>query len=311
VFRHVTEQQAAMRQSSDALFEMMIAVMANAPVGIAFTRQGRFELVSDRFALLFGYEGASVQGRPTHILCPSDEAHLSFMKLAGAAFAAGELCDEERELVRADSTRFWARLQGAPVRASDLDAGTIWIFTDITESRRQREQLSWTASHDALTGLVNRREFELRLGEQLALRNGVEAAAALFIDLDHFKNVNDVAGHAAGDELLKNIAVILDARARAHDTVARLGGDEFAVLLRGCDPDDAERVAADLCARVSDYRLDWQAQRFGVGASIGVVEIDATFSSVEEVLRAADAACYEAKRQGRGVARMHRAKVST
>jgi diguanylate cyclase (GGDEF)-like protein/PAS domain S-box-containing protein len=306
VFRHVMRQKASMRTASDELFVKMQAVMANAPVGIAFTRLGKFELVSDQFCRLFGYDRESAQGLASHVLCPTDEAHRSFMRLAAAAFAAGLPCDEEHELVRADSSLFWARLQGAPVRVGDADAGTIWIFSDITESRRHREQLSWTASHDELTGLVNRREFELRLGEEIGERADAPGSAALFIDLDRFKAVNDSGGHAAGDELLRNIARLLNSRARARDTVARVGGDEFAVLLRGCGPSAAERVAADLCARVAEYQLAWQGQALGVGASIGVVEIDSSFASVDEVLVAADAACYEAKRAGRGAVRTHR-----
>ncbi len=310
VFQHVMQRQAAMRGESDELLVKMRAVMATAPVGIAFTRLGRFELVSDEFGRLFGYDSAQVQGMQTHAICPSDELHRAFLCMAGEAFAAGGTCDAERELVRADSSRFWARLQGAPVSAGDANAGTIWIFTDITESRRHREQLSWSASHDELTGLVNRREFELRLGEELGERADAEPAAALFIDLDRFKAVNDNMGHAAGDMLLKTIAAILLGRARAHDTVARIGGDEFAVLLRGCDPRAAERIAASICARVAAHRLEWnggaRSQTLSVGASIGIVAIDATFAAVKDVLEAADDACYEAKRAGRGTVRTYR-----
>ena len=310
VFQHVLRQKAEMRKSSDELLVKMQAVMANAPVGIAFTRLGRFELVSDQFARMFGYDSAQVPGMQSHVICPSDEAHRSFMKLAGDTFAAGGTCDAERELVRADSSRFWARLQGAPVRTGDARAGTIWIFTDITESRRHREQLSWSASHDELTGLVNRREFELRLGEEIGERADAEPAAALFIDLDRFKAVNDSSGHAAGDVLLKNIAAILVGRARTHGTVARIGGDEFAVLLRGCDPRAAERIAASICSRVAEHRLEWgsgaQLQSLSVGASIGIVAIDATFADVKDVLKAADEACYAAKRAGRGTVRTWR-----
>ena len=310
VFQHVLRQKAEWRKASDELLEKMRAVMANAPVGIAFSRLGRFELVSDQFARLFGYDSAQVPGMQTHVICPSDESHRSFVRMAAETFAAGGTCDEERELVRADSSRFWARLQGAPVRAGDSDAGTIWIFTDITESRRHREQLSWSASHDELTGLVNRREFELRLGEEIGERADAEPSAALFIDLDRFKAVNDSLGHAAGDVLLKNIAAILVGRARAHDTVARVGGDEFAVLLRGCDPRAAERIAASICARVAQHRIEAgnaeAAHGLSVGASIGIVAIDATFATVKDVLMAADEACYEAKRAGRGTVRTYR-----
>jgi len=310
VFQYVLRQKAEWRRASDELLVKMRAVMATAPVGIAFTRMGRFELVSDEFARLFGYDGARVNGMQTHVICPSDEAHREFIRMATETFAAGGTCDAERELVRADSSRFWARLQGAPVRPGDTSAGTIWIFTDITESRRHREQLSWSASHDELTGLVNRREFELRVGEELGARADAEPSAALFIDLDRFKAVNDSSGHAAGDVLLKDIAGILLARARAHDTVARIGGDEFAVLLRGCDPRVAERIAAGICTRVAEHTLEWgsgaQAQRLSVGASIGIVAIDAAFASVKDVLEAADEACYDAKRAGRGTVRTWR-----
>jgi diguanylate cyclase (GGDEF)-like protein/PAS domain S-box-containing protein len=310
VFQHVMQQQAAMRQASDELLGKMRAVMAHAPVGIAFTRLGRFEVVSDEFARLFGYDSAQVQGLRTHVVCPSDDEHRSFIEMATETFATGRSCDEERELVRADSSRFWARLQGAPVRAGDSSAGTIWIFTDITESRRQREQLWWSASHDELTGLANRREFELRLGEELGAPRSGEPCAALFIDLDRFKAVNDGSGHAAGDLLLKHIAQILRGRARAGDVVARVGGDEFALLLRGCDRPAAERLAADICTRVADHQVEWghgdEAQLLGVGASIGIVAIDAGFASVPAVLKAADEACYAAKRAGRGTVRTWR-----
>jgi len=305
VFRHVMKERAAARKSRDELFAKMHAVMATAPVGIAFTRRERFELVSARFADLFGYEVERAPGMPTHVLCPSMESHANFRAESAAAFAAGGMIDTEKELVRADGTRFWARLQGAPVHPHDLDDGTIWLFDDITEARRQRELLSWSATHDELTGLINRREFEHRLAKTLEQRATAGPSAALFIDLDRFKAVNDGAGHAAGDEMLRRIAEVLSARGRAQDTVARLGGDEFAVLLRGCETRAAERVAADLCHRVADCRLDWHGQVLQVGASIGVVEIDTSFADVDAVLHAADQACYAAKRAGRGAVRTH------
>jgi diguanylate cyclase (GGDEF)-like protein/PAS domain S-box-containing protein len=315
VFQYVLRQKAEWRQASDELLGKMRAVMSTAPVGIAFTRMGRFELVSDEFARLFGYDSTRVHDMQTHVICPSDEAHREFIRMATETFAAGGTCDAERELVRADSSRFWARLQGAPVRVGDASAGTIWIFTDITESRRHREQLSWSASHDELTRLANRREFELRLAGEIGERADAEPSAALFIDLDRFKAVNDSSGHAAGDVLLKDIAAILLTRARAHDTVARIGGDEFAVLLRGCDARAAERIAAGICMRVAEHTLVWssggQSQLLSVGASIGIVAIDATFDSVKQVLEAADEACYEAKRAGRGTVRMYRRAAGT
>ena len=144
----------------------------------------------------------------------------------------------------------------------------------------------------------------------MSVKIQIVPAAALFIDLDRFKAVNDTSGHAAGDALLKSIAGILLARARTYDTVARIGGDEFAVLLRGCDPRAAERIASAICMRVAEHTLVWssggQSQLLSVGASIGIVAIDATFDNVAQVLEAADEACYEAKRAGRGTVRTYR-----
>ena len=311
VFQHVMRELAAVQKSGDELFLKMRAVMGNAPVGIAFTRLNHFELVSAQFGEMFGHSCDGIVGKPTDLICISQDAHRAIGLRVAEAFEAGRLFDEEIELVRSNGSRFWVRQQGSPVRGSDTGAGRIWIFTDITESRVQREQLSFTASHDALTGLFNRREFEIRLTEQLRERRASEASAALFIDLDRFKAVNDTGGHAAGDELLKRIAAILTARLRANDTVARLGGDEFALLLRGCDLQAAERIAAQICERVQAFQLAWKGQTFGVGASIGVVEIKPPLSDVEAVMSAADAACYEAKRAGRNTVRTHVGEVGS
>jgi diguanylate cyclase (GGDEF)-like protein/PAS domain S-box-containing protein len=287
------------------LFEKMRAVLANAPVGIAFTRRGCFELVSAECERMFGHGAGAMTGRETRMICISDETHRAFTARCALAFGEGQQVDEEKQLRHADGTLLWARLQGAPVRASEPDAGTIWIFTDVTESRHHRERLSWSATHDQLTGLVNRWEFERRLAEHLQDRRAHESGCALFIDLDHFKAVNDSAGHAAGDEVLRAIGAILAARARGDDTVARVGGDEFAVLLRACDRVSAERVAYELCERVQAFELERGGVLLGVGASIGLVEIDQRFDSVADVMAAADAACYEAKRAGRNSVRVY------
>jgi diguanylate cyclase (GGDEF)-like protein/PAS domain S-box-containing protein len=304
VFRYVLHQRAEIQRAGDELFGKMHAVLANAPVGIAFTRRGQFELVSAQCERLFGYASGAMTNQPSRMICISDETHRAFTAKTAAAFAEGQHMDEEKQLLRADGTRFWARLQGAPVHADVVDAGTIWIITDVTEIRSHRERLSWSATHDQLTGLVNRWEFERRLAEQLQDRRVQERACALFIDLDRFKLVNDSAGHAAGDEMLRAIGTILSARARTEDTVARVGGDEFAVLLRPCDRMAAERVAHELCERIQAFELPREGSVLSVGASIGLVEIDDRFDSIGDVMAAADAACYEAKRAGRNAVRI-------
>lgn len=299
IFRHVMRQRAASQHASLEALAKMQAVLGNAPVGIAFTQLGRFELLSAEFNRMFGYREGDLVGQSTQLICLSEEQHQALGRRVAAAFEAGQAFDEEIELVRRDGSRFWARRHGSPVRSGDIAAGTIWIFTDITAQRAQRESLSWSATHDALTDLVNRREFERRLSEQLRERRGNEAACVLFIDLDRFKAVNDSAGHAAGDEVLRRIAVLLGERMRTQDTVARLGGDEFAILLRGCGQQDALSIAERIRARVEAYRLPWEGQTLEVGASIGVVEIDASLADAAAVMASADAACYEAKHAGR------------
>ena len=216
---------------------------------------------------------------------------------------------EEVEFLRRDGTRFWGQLQGAPVSADDVAAGTIWTLEDVSATRRERDALSYAATHDALTGLANRQHFEASMAQQLA-SNGESPAALLFIDLDGFKAVNDGASHAAGDRLLKDVAAILEARMRADDVVARLGGDEFAILLVNCTHVRAVGVAEDIRHRIEAHALWWKGDPLRVGASIGVVEIDPAFEDPAAVVAAADAACYAAKRSGKNAVRAHAVTLS-
>lgn len=161
-------------------------------------------------------------------------------------------------------------------------------------------QLVFHASHDALTGLLNRREFELRLEKVLeTIHAGGEDASMLFIDLDRFKPVNDSCGHLAGDELLRQIGQFFAGRLREDDTLARLGGDEFGILLANCNRDRARQVANDICQLSNDYRFIWQDKIFSIGASIGVTPITRQIRSVQEIIGASDGACQRAKEQGR------------
>ncbi|HET7776574.1 MAG TPA: diguanylate cyclase, partial [Azospira sp.] len=161
-------------------------------------------------------------------------------------------------------------------------------------------QLAHQASHDSLTGLMNRREFENQIRAVLAERSGEAPYHVLcFIDLDRFKIVNDTCGHAAGDELLRQITQLLRQRVRGQDLLARLGGDEFGLLLERCRLEDGTRVVESLRQLVSDFRFVWNSRAFSVGASIGLVELDARFRTLEEALSAADQACFAAKDLGR------------
>jgi diguanylate cyclase len=305
----VLQQALQARTAADAagrdLLDRLQAVMSHAPVGIAFTRDRKFEAVSVHFHHLLGYAPDALVGEPPRLIYVSDEFYSGLGQRVGAAFGAGQAFAEEVELRRRDGSHFWGRLQGQPVRQGDASAGTIWTLEDVTAQRRERESLAWAGSHDALTRLVNRAEFERRLAEHCHERRRHEAVSVLFIDLDRFKLVNDSAGHAAGDAVLVAVARALDALVRQGDTVARLGGDEFAVLLRNCDQAGAVGVAEKMRAAVEALRVPWAGASLSVGACVGVVEIAPDMPDAAAVVAAADAACYAAKHGGRNGVRVH------
>jgi diguanylate cyclase (GGDEF)-like protein/PAS domain S-box-containing protein len=190
----------------------------------------------------------------------------------------------------------------APIRdrAGNL-IGAVMVFHDVSKERRLHRALHYQATHDALTGLINRREFENRL--TAALENARQAAgsrhALLYLDLDQFKLVNDTCGHPAGDQLLKQITGVLQSRVRGGDTLARLGGDEFGILLQCCALDQALRIAESLRQAIRDFRFVWPDGALEVGASIGIVEITGETPTVANLMSAADVACYSAKDLGR------------
>ncbi|BAU46966.1 diguanylate cyclase [Sulfurifustis variabilis] len=212
-------------------------------------------------------------------------------------------------LLRRDGTEYAVEDTAAPLRALDgAMSGAVLVFRDVTRSRGMERLLSWQASHDSLTGLVNRREFELLL-ERL-IRNAREQGKShvlLYLDLDQFKLVNDTCGHVAGDELLCQLAAMLTPLVRASDTLARLGGDEFGVLLEGCSIDQALPLAEKLRQAIADFRFAWHDKSFRVGVSVGIAAIDGNSRGAGDVLSAADAACYIAKDKGRNRIWVHQA----
>jgi len=190
----------------------------------------------------------------------------------------------------------------APIRdRNGHTAGAVMVFSDVSRERRMKRLLSYQAAHDALTGLINRREFESRLNGALEAARLDHAVrhAMVYVDLDQFKVVNDTCGHPAGDQLLRQVTGLLQTRVRANDVLARLGGDEFGVLLENCSPEQALRIADSLRQAIRDLRFHWGASTLQIGASIGIVVIDHLTESVATLLSAADIACYSAKDGGR------------
>jgi diguanylate cyclase (GGDEF)-like protein/PAS domain S-box-containing protein len=204
-------------------------------------------------------------------------------------------------LIRRDGNELYIDSTASPIRdGSGAVSGGVLVFHDVSEARELNRRLSYHASHDVLTGLVNRREFESRMERALKSVKARETSYALCcLDLDQFKIVNDTCGHSAGDALLGQVGALLKSKVRWRDTLARLGGDEFAILLESCTLDEALRTAETLRDAVGNFKFTWEERTFRLGASIGVVPISADNADVASVLSAADSACQAAKQAGR------------
>ncbi|MFQ5644125.1 MAG: EAL domain-containing protein [Thiogranum sp.] len=204
-------------------------------------------------------------------------------------------------LYQRDGIRFYIKSSHSPIRSSDGSAfGSVIVFHDVTKQQEMAERLSYQASHDALTGLINRMEFErfVESSLQSAKKSGSRYCVC-YADLDQFKIVNDTCGHVAGDELLRRLASGLPSLLRESDVFARLGGDEFGVLLEDCSLEDATELCERLRKYVREHRFVWDGKVFEVGVSIGIIEISSCCESVAGILSAADIACYAAKDMGR------------
>jgi diguanylate cyclase (GGDEF)-like protein/PAS domain S-box-containing protein len=201
-------------------------------------------------------------------------------------------------------------ITASPVRGpGNSISGTVVVFHDVSEIRGLTRQMSYQATHDALTGLINRREFERRLQEALDSAHAEEGVHIIFyMDLDRFKAVNDSCGHLAGDNMLREVAALIKDQVRDSDFVGRLGGDEFGTLLIGCPLDKARQIATDICNAVADYRFVWQDKIFNIGISIGLVEITHASAALQDIMSAADSACYVAKQRGRGQVHVYSAR---
>src|SRR5271166_506435 len=204
-------------------------------------------------------------------------------------------------LIRRDGNEIYVESTASPIRdGSGAVSGGVLVFHDVSEARELNRRLSYHASHDVLTGLVNRREFENRMERALKSAKARETSYALCcLDLDQFKIVNDTCGHSAGDALLGQVGALLKSKVRWRDTLARLGGDEFGILLESCSLDEAMRTAESLREAVRNFKFTWEERTFRLGASIGVVPITADNTDVASVLSAADSACQAAKESGR------------
>ena len=304
-----TQTVPALRLGADApaAESQLLALQSLAEAIIATDKDGRVTFMNPAAEALTGSEAASAGGKLLEeVVSLVDETDRRLLtdpvRQALTSGSAVNLSRRALLLSRNSGGERSIELTASPIRNSSQElVGAVVMLHDITELRGLARQMSYQATHDALTGLANRREFERRLEESIDSGHRGDGQHVLcYLDLDHFKLVNDTSGHVAGDSMLREVAKLLRDAVRDSDTVGRLGGDEFGLLLIGCPLDKARQIADDLCRAVSDYRFVWKDKIFNIGVSVGLVEISRESGTLEELLAAADTACYVAKKQGSG-----------
>lgn len=307
VCTRLLEHRRLQQRGSEASARQLRAVLAHVPLGIVVSRDEQVEVVSQQAGRMLGYAPAQLQGRRLTDLLASPPGAVDVAQQVRARFAAHGSFDGELPLLRKDGSTLWVRAQGQLVEPGVPASGLVWTLEDFTAERAARQQQSWERAHDPLTQLLNRAEFELRLQMLLDARaargpRGVpeeDGGVLLFMDLDHFTVVNDVAGHDAGDDVLRHLARLLESEVRHNGWAARVGGDEFAIVLPGSSLARGQAVAEQLRAAVQAWEPAYGGRSFTLGLSVGLVPLAPGAHGVAALLYAADMACYQAKRAGR------------
>ena len=303
VVRHSTRSERALFNEKERA-EVTLHSIADAV--ISTDAEGRIEFMNPIAEQLTGWHKEQALGELINsVFCMVNELTREAVPCQigmGVNSDAADLAlDPNGLLLSRDSSEFAIEESLAPLKdGQGVIVGYVLVFHDVTHSRHLAHQLSWQASHDVLTGLANRREFEHVMQQVIeSCKTSGKPHALLYMDLDQFKIVNDTCGHAAGDELLRQLATIIGASVREGDSLFRLGGDEFAVVLAGCPVNRAESIANELRQSIEDFRFIWQDKPFSIGVSIGLVPITRESEGMAQILAAADAACYAAKEKGR------------
>ncbi|HVY06417.1 MAG TPA: EAL domain-containing protein [Burkholderiales bacterium] len=308
------------RQAAMDLFvekERALVTLASIADGVITTdTDGWVEYLNPVAEQLTGWTTANAKGLPMQaILRMVDEANRKVAPNPIEMVLREERAIEAAStmlLVRNDGTEIPIMQSAAPIRARTGEiSGVVLVLHDVSRERQYVAKLSYQASHDSLTGLINRSEFERRLG--LALKSAAQLGrhhGVMYLDLDQFKIVNDTCGHAAGDQLLRQVSSVLQRRLREGDTLGRLGGDEFGVLLENCAPENSQRIAEELRQTVAECHFAWESRSFNVSVSIGLVNIEHGLFTLADVLSAADTACYLAKENGRNRVQLYHAEDS-
>ena len=299
--RKMVKQRLAFENALTAEKERAEVTLASLGEAVICTdAEGQWDYMNPAAERLTGRITADAKGSALSSLFSliDEAAETANDRLIDQSLGDGVAIDRQR-LVRPDSSSAAVSIVGAPLHAEGKVAGALLVLHDMTREREFVAQLSWQASHDMLTGLANRREFESRLEHALGrLSHQRGEHSLMFLDLDQFKVVNDTCGHAAGDQLLRQTSALLQESIGADALLARLGGDEFGVLLRNCDAKSAAETAERLRLTVQELSFVWNGCVFNVSVSVGLVHVSEA-DTVEETLKAADMACYMAKEKGR------------
>ena len=307
IFKNVTDTVKA-REALRITEARYQALYDNAPdIYTTISPAGEILTINHNGARMLGYEPEELIGESAaKIIHPEDQQRV-FACIERQFHQPCPSEDIEYRKIRKDGSIFWVH-QRARLEPGGDGQRMLVLCRDVTDRHDLEIQLAHQASHDALTNLMNRREFERRLQRLLSAESDpADRHALCFLDLDQFKVINDTSGHIAGDELLRQIAALLQGQLRSRDTLARVGGDEFAVLMEHSTLNQAARLAEKLRATVGNFKFHWRSQRFSIGVSIGIVPVQAGQSMVDTLTRA-DMACYTAKKEGRN--RIHTGQVA-
>jgi diguanylate cyclase (GGDEF)-like protein/PAS domain S-box-containing protein len=310
----MNEQMMALQRET----ERLQSTLASIGDGVIRTdASGRIDYLNPTAERLTGWRAADAVGRPLgEVFQVVDEAtRIRLADPVQSCLKEGKTLESPGPvlLISADGSECAIRDSATPVfTPAGWTDGAVVVFKDVTLLRSKEREMVYLASHDVLTGLINRREFETRL--KRALRNARSDGrehVLLYLDLDEFKVVNDSCGHQAGDELLQQITALLRSRVRRSDTLARLGGDEFGVLLEDCPLGQARQIAEEIRRTVREFRFRCKDQIFEVGVSMGFVPIDRNSGDLPQTMNAADVACYTAKQGGKNRVHEHEMDDST
>lgn len=285
----------------NAALRRLSLVVEQAPSGVLMANlEGRVIYANERASDIFGKSLDDIRNTTLSALFTADLSSESFGEV-WSQLLAGKESRESLRLTHPDGTEIWTQCYFAPVsHHSKNTEHLVAIIDDVSDLQKSSQQLAYQASHDALTELFNRAEFDRRLAQMVGnARANAETHSLCFIDLDRFKSINDTEGHNAGDALLRQLSLLMREQVRRGDILARFGGDEFAILFEHCDLAKATENTETLRQKITEYPFVWNGRSYHIGLSAGLVEITTNSPEPQELLRQVDAACYSAKEQGR------------